>query len=136
MSMENDLRTLILSSSAITDLVGQRVTWSLLPQASTMPAISALKVSSTVEYHMTGAAAPAAELVQIDIRDVNTTIARAVAIRDALMALLSGYRGNVGTTEFQGIFMRQERQSFAQAEGGGMGFLISIDFDIFSRQPA
>lgn len=136
MSMEGDLRTLILASSTITDLIGQRLTWGLLPQSSTMPCISAIKVSGSVEYHMQGASEPNADLVQIDIRDVNTTMARAMSIRDALLALLSGYRGTVGSTEFQGIFMRQERQSFAQAEGGGMGFLIQLDFDISSRQSA
>ena len=133
--MEADLLSLILSASGVTDLVGQRVTWGARPQGVGKPDIALLLVSGVPDYHMQGESGLDASLVQIDIRS-DESLKKSGAIRDAVRAALSGYSGTVGSTTFYGIFLRSVRQRAEQAEGGGMAYLIQMDWDIQSRAAA
>jgi hypothetical protein len=133
--MEPDLLSLILSSSGVTDLVGQRVTWGARPQGVGKPDIALLLVSGVPDYHMQGESGLDASLVQVDIRS-DASLKAAGDIRDAVRAVLSGYSGTVGSTTFYGIFLRSVRQRVEQAEGGGMAYLIQMDWDIQSRAAA
>jgi len=133
--MEPDLLSLILSSSGVTDLVGQRVTWGSRPQGVGKPDIALLLVSGVPDYHMQGESGLDASLVQMDIRS-DASLKQAGDIRDAVRAVLSGYSGTVGSTTFYGIFLRSVRQRVEQAEGGGMAYLIQMDWDIQSRAAA
>ena len=130
--MEPDLLSLILSSSGVTDLVGQRVTWGARPQGVGKPDIALLLVSGVPDYHMQGESGLDASLVQMDIRS-DASLKQAGDIRRAARAVLSGYSGTVGSTTFYGIFLRSVRQRVEQAEGGGMAYLIQMDWDIQSR---
>ena len=130
--MEADLLSLILSASGVTDLVGQRVTWGARPQGVGKPDIALLLVSGVPDYHMQGESGLDASLVQMDIRS-DASLKAAGDIRDAVRAVLSGYSGTVGSTTFYGIFLRSVRQRVEQAEGGGMAYLIQMDWDIQSR---
>jgi len=137
--MEPDLLSLILSASGVTDLVGQRVTWGARPQGVGKPDIALLLVSGVPDYHMQGESGLDASLVQMDIRSDATSfgsLKQAGDIRDAVRAVLSGYSGTVGSTTFYGIFLRSVRQRVEQAEGGGMAYLIQMDWDIQSRAAA
>lgn len=133
--MEPDLLSLILSASGVTDLVGQRVTWGARPQGVGKPDIALLLVSGVPDYHMQGESGLDASLVQVDIRS-DASLKAAGDIRDAVRAVLSGYSGTVGSTTFYGIFLRSVRQRVEQAEGGGMAYLIQMDWDIQSRAAA
>ena len=133
--MEADLLSLILSASGVTDLVGQRVTWGARPQGVGKPDIALLLVSGVPDYHMQGESGLDASLVQMDIRS-DASLKQAGDIRDAVRAVLSGYSGTVGSTTFYGIFLRSVRQRVEQAEGGGMAYLIQMDWDIQSRAAA
>lgn len=133
--MEADLLSLILSASGVTDLVGQRVTWGARPQGVGKPDIALLLVSGVPDYHMQGESGLDASLVQMDIRS-DASLKQAGDIRDAVRAVLSGYSGAVGSTTFYGIFLRSVRQRVEQAEGGGMAYLIQMDWDIQSRAAA
>jgi len=133
--MEADLLSLILSASGVTDLVGQRVTWGARPQGVGKPDIALLLVSGVPDYHMQGESGLDASLVQVDIRS-DASLKAAGDIRDAVRAVLSGYSGTLGSTTFYGIFLRSVRQRVEQAEGGGMAYLIQMDWDIQSRAAA
>lgn len=133
--MEADLLSLILSASGVTDLVGQRVTWGARPQGVGKPDIALLLVSGVPDYHMQGESGLDASLVQVDIRS-DASLKAAGDIRDAVRAVLSGYSGTVGSTTFYGVFLRSVRQRVEQAEGGGMAYLIQMDWDIQSRAAA
>mgnify|MGYP000216858746 FL=1 len=133
--MEADLLSLILSASGVTDLVGQRVTWGARPQGVGKPDIALLLVSGVPDYHMQGESGLDASLVQMDIRS-DASLKQAGDIRRAARAVLSGYSGTVGSTTFYGIFLRSVRQRVEQAEGGGMAYLIQMDWDIQSRAAA
>lgn len=133
--MEADLLSLILSASGVTDLVGQRVTWGARPQGVGKPDIALLLVSGVPDYHMQGESGLDASLVQMDIRS-DASLKAAGDIRDAVRAVLSGYSGTLGSTTFYGIFLRSVRQRVEQAEGGGMAYLIQMDWDIQSRAAA
>lgn len=137
MSMETDLRALVLSSSAVSTLIGTRYSISALPQGGGAPSIAAMKVTGSVDYHMRGESGLKSDLVQMNLRSI-VSLEQAMQLRDAVMALLSGYSGAVGGTEFQGIFLNVggERQFQAQAEGGGMEYSIQLDFSITSRGAA
>ena len=130
--MEPDLLSLILSASGVTDLVGQRVTWGARPQGVGKPDIALLLVSGVPDYHMQGESGLDASLVQMDIRS-DASLKAAGDIRDAVRAVLSGYSGTVGSTTFYGIFLRSVRQRVEQAEGGGMAYLIQMDWDVASH---
>ena len=133
--METDLLALIVASAAVTALVSQRVTWGARPQNVTQPDIALLLVSQVTDYTMAGETALDQSLVQMDIRS-STSMASAQAIRDAVRPVLSGYLGTQGNTTFYGIFLRQVRHRVEQAEGGGMAYLIQMDWEIHSRTTA
>ncbi len=127
--MEADLRSLVL---AITNFAGQRVAWGTRPQGVEQPDIVLLLVAGTPGYTMAGEDGLDQSLVQMDIR-VNTSLLDATAVRDAVRSVLSGFAGTVGNTTFYGIFLRQVRQRTEQAEGGGMAYLIQMDWDVASH---
>lgn len=132
MTVEADLRSLILANSGITTLVGQRVTWGARPQGVEQPDIVLLLVAGAPGYTMAGEDGLDQSLVQMDIR-ASTSLLDATAVRDAVRSALSGFSGTVGSTTFYSIFLRQVRQRAEQAEGGGMAYLIQMDWDVASH---
>lgn len=127
-----DLRTLILSVSAVTALVGTRVTVGARPQGVPQPDVSLLTVSLVPDYHLQGESGLDNTLVQLDVRS-KVSMIEADTIAAAIRTVLSGYKGTVGSTTFYGIFLRQVRQRVDAAEGGGIAYQVQMDWDIHSR---
>lgn len=127
--MEADLRSLVL---AITNFAGERVAWGTRQQGVEQPDILLLLVAGAPGYTMKGEDGLDQSLVQMDIR-ASTSMLDAQAIRDEIRPALSGFAGTVGNTAFDGIFLRQVRQRVGQAEGGGMAYLIQMDWDVASH---
>lgn len=65
--MEELLRAALLANTALTALVGQRVTWLVRPQSSALPAVTLQVASAPRTYHMAGPDDLVAYLVQVDV---------------------------------------------------------------------
>lgn len=103
MSFEADFRTFLLSASGVSSLVGERVVWGELPDASALPSISLWTMASNPDYTMDGANGLERRRVQVDCWAL--TLAEAKALDGAIAALVDGYRGTVGSTDLQGSFI-------------------------------
>src|SRR5690606_8090769 len=110
MNLETALRNLLIGTTAITNLVGQRITWGTIPQTVIAPLIVMYVVSRIPGYHMQGSDGLDESRVQIDIRVPD--LDRAWQVRDAIKTWLSGYRSTVSNTYLSGAFIHSERQRF------------------------
>lgn len=128
--METSLRLLLTGAAAISALVGQRVFWGTIPQGATNPLVALYLISRIPGYTMQGGDGLDESRVQIDIRD--TDLARAWQVRDAIKALVSGYRGTVSGTYLSGIFIQSERQRFDRTDAESF-HTLSLDVQIWSK---
>lgn len=98
MSLGPLVRTLLLSDAAIAALVGTRVYPTILPQASTFPAITYQRISRIpVADHLSDVGALARPRVQVD--SWAGTRDGAEALGEAVRRKLNGYRGPVAGSE-------------------------------------
>ena len=131
--MESDLRAVLTADATLTALVGTRVYWNAYPQTAADPAVRLSKISGAPGYHMGGSDGLDASIVQIDVRAVSVT--SMWAVRNAIVDRLSGFRGTQGSTVFQGIFLRFERQT-AEKPGEQLYHIAQLDFDVWSGAAA
>lgn len=89
--MEEQLRTLLLNTTAITTLVGQRIAWGEHPQGTPLPAIVLTVISDIDGYHMNGANNMFRGRVQADVYAM--TYGAAKGIVRAIVKTLNFYRG-------------------------------------------
>ena len=88
------LRLFLLSKTAITDLIGQRIYADILPQNATLPAVAYSKISTRHDYTLSRFAGLAHCRIQFDC--FATTRASANEIAEAIRA--SGIVGTKGET--------------------------------------
>lgn len=131
--MEVALRALLLSYAPLTALVSQRIVWNEIPQGSADPNVSLFNVDPGASYTYAGPSRLRGALVQINIRAL--TFASAVAVRDAIEARLSGFKGVQGGIEFGGIFLRSVR-SQTEKPSTTLYHTIQTDWDVWWRPAA
>lgn len=125
--MQEDLRTLLLASSGVTDLVGSRVTWGVRPQGSALPAVTMFMVSNVPIYTLNSDSEHRDSRVQID--SIADDYLEALTVSRAVAAALSGYSGTSGATIFQGIFQESANDlSESDAATGQRVFRVSADY--------
>ncbi|MDB5540527.1 MAG: hypothetical protein JWQ89_2254 [Devosia sp.] len=128
--MEAALRSLLIGHAPLTALVpAARIVWNHLPQDTPNPAIVLYRISGGPGIHMQGSDRLTNATVQIDVRA--ETVASMWAVRDALVALLHGYRGVQGTVSFRGIFLIGDRQD-SDKPGTVLLHRSSTDWDVWS----
>lgn len=103
MTMQVDLRALLLSDAGLSAACGGRVHWQTAPQGGALPVLVLNRVSVVPAYTFGGEDALRSTRVQIDVWA--RTYAEAADIAATLRGLLSGFSGNFGETRFQGIFL-------------------------------
>jgi hypothetical protein len=96
--MEEALRTLLLNTSAVTNLCGTRIDWGGSPQGTASPRIALWVISDNGNPTLTGPDGLSAGRVQADC--YGTTYASAKTLARAVRAALDGYRGG----NFRGVF--------------------------------
>ncbi len=131
--METDLVALVAGDTALSALVGTRIAWNAVPQGEADPNIALFQVVSGAGYTTHGADDLQRTVVQANIRALTYT--SALAVRDALRARVSGYRGRVGATQFGGIFIRAERHR-SEKPNDILFHQIQVDIEIWSRSAA
>lgn len=115
--MQEDLTALLLADAALNAMVAGRIHWERQPATvAGRPYINLTLVSDGALYHYRGPAGLRQPRVQLDIWAESALSRRAVGI--ACEALLSGYRGIVGQTDFRGIFLAAVRESTGDTAAG------------------
>lgn len=128
--MQTDFWSLLTSQSSITDLVGTRIYWSEAKQGKQRPLIVLHLISEISEYTVAGTVDLESSLVQVDCW--GNTLTDALAVSEAVKAVLSGYKGTVGDTTFQGVFKESERQDFSKPGNGEEKFhRVSSDYQVW-----
>ena len=127
--MEEALRTLLLTDTALANLVGRLIDWDVIPQGKSGPAVVMHLISGVPDYHMAGPSGLVQSRVQIDCRA--TTKATAKAVARAVEAVLSGYKSKIGAITFGGIFKDNGRSRFDKTEPESF-FTESADYLIWN----
>lgn len=96
--MEEALRTLLLNTTAVTDLCGTRISWGNGPQGQANPRIVLWVVSDNGSPTLTGPDGLSVGRVQADC--YGTTYASAKTLARAVRTALDCYRGG----DFRGVF--------------------------------
>jgi hypothetical protein len=130
MSMETDFRALIVGDPTLLGLVSTRVYPSTYAQGATAPAIRYMRVAGGPGLHMQGSDGLDAGLIQVDARAASA--ASALAVRDALIAKLHGFKGTQGATTFQLIELQGDRGIQFDDTGPTAYYTASLDFAIWA----
>lgn len=133
--MQADLRTLLVGDAALTGLVSTRIYWNSIPQSAASPCVVMFLIDGGEGYSMSGRDGLDRSLVQIDVRAVDPNVAQMWAVRDAIRNVLSGYRGTVGSTDFEVILQQGERQT-SEKPDVTLYHRSSTDWEIWSRAAA
>ena len=123
--MEEDLRGLLLADAGVAAATGGRVTWGVRPQGSAFPAVVLYVVGSVPAYTLQEDTTRRDARVQADC--MGATYAEANAVSRAVSAALSGYRGEYGSTIFQGIFLDSARD-LSEPGATEQIYRVSLDF--------
>ncbi len=121
--MEETLVALLLGSSAITAIAGQRIRFGRADQKDVRPYVVVQKAGNSPNYTMRGPSGYVMTRLQID--SYAETFTQATKLSRAIKALLGGYSG--GT--IQGIFIDSERDLPA-ADAGNVSNLFRTSIDI------
>jgi len=129
-TMHEDFQALLEDDAATAGLVGDRITWGLLPQGTQNPAIALHEISATPQYTMNGQDGLLPTRVQVDCR--GTSFASAMAVARKVRAVLSGYKGTKGATTFAAIFQLGGRSSSGRTDAE-VFHTVSTDFECWSK---
>ncbi|MFA5897935.1 MAG: DUF3168 domain-containing protein [Hyphomicrobium sp.] len=132
--MEIDFRAILAGDVALIGLVSTRIYPSTYPQSATDPCIRYTKITGSDALHMQGADGLDFSLMQLDVRAASA--ASALAVRNALRALLNPFSGIQGATDFRLITLRDDRGIRFELTGAQEFYTISLDFDVISRAAA
>lgn len=125
--MEAALTALLLGDPRVKQLAANKVHWVRAPQGA-VPSYAVLQViSSRDDYHAQGASGLTDARVQIDA--YSATYLGAVRLSDAILAVLSGYRGVVSGVRLQAGFV-DNRRDFPSSSSGDVTPLFRRSADI------
>jgi hypothetical protein len=122
--MEAQLRALLTGYAPLTALVVQRIFWNYIPQDASDPNVVLYKINGSPSYTMQGAVNLTGNIVQINVRAL--TVTSMWAVRDAIIAKLSGHRD----AAFAGVFLSAERQD-SEKPGTTLYHMAQLDFDVW-----
>lgn len=107
-----DLVTLVTADVAVAALIGMRMYPLQIPSDGVLPAMAYQQISEPGIYtHDRGDIGLAVTRVQLTVQATDYAGGRAVL--NAVRAVLTGYRGTVGSTQFQAIFIKNMRDEWA-----------------------
>lgn len=132
--IEKDLKTFFDGSSAITNIVGNRICVNNRPQGMRGPSIILRNISPEHYYTLTSEAPVVRDVVQIDCYNVTSTQADGLA--EKVRNRLSGYRGAAGDTTIQGAVIIRDDAFTDEPEDNSDRWIHrrSLDFSIHHTQ--
>lgn len=134
--IEQALRALFTGDAGLAALLDKRVYPERLPQNPRYPALTAAIVAGQSTYSMDGASGLANPRIQVDC--YAETKDGVIALRDKVMAALSGYRGSAGApaVEIYGAFRVSEIDA-PGSELNGAGPRVwrkTLDFIVWHKE--
>ena len=93
----SNIRTYLLTKSAITDLVSTRIRPDLLAQSDSLPAIVYSEIFTNHQHTLTAAAG--IEECMLELMCYSSTRTEADSLADLVRQQLQGYRGTAGSVE-------------------------------------
>lgn len=141
MTVEQAIRTRLLSLSAVTDLVGSRITVDIMHEEPTLPAICVTRVSEVRGQHLRGPDGINESRVQVDSVAASKAEVEAVDAAvdgDGLGEQASGLRGWAGSTGSPGLEITAILPIGAQTIYTAQQirqWKIARDYRVFWRQP-
>lgn len=121
--MEEALRTLLLSSTSVTDLVGTRVNFGAHPQGAPLPGVVMYVIDDAEDHTLTGPDGLSVGRVQIDCWA--ETYGGAKTVSRAVRGVLDGHSGG----DFDSVFLIASRDSRESGTNEATRpFRVSLDF--------
>jgi hypothetical protein len=119
MSFSSDLYSFLTSDGTLTGFVGTRIHPNRVPADETFPYLRVFTVSTEPQRTLAGHNTHRAPLVQFSI--FSRSYDQAISIRERLMELFDGYRGNMGTgpTFVQHATFQGDREQWEDANPVG-----------------
>lgn len=115
--MEDALTSYLLGQTALTTLVGQRITWDERPQLESLPAVILTVASATVDYHHGGRSNLQRARVQADVWGASA--AQVVTVKRALITAVEAMTtSNTGAVIVR-AFIENDFSSAPEDTGGG-----------------
>ena len=132
--IETALRGALIADAGVVALVAARVYPVVLPQAPVYPALTFQTISGESHYGLGGASGLASPRVQIDC--YAETFDAVMALRSAVIACLSGYRGTIAGVAVQGMFRVAEADGFESdlTQTGARIWRKTLDFNIWFEE--
>lgn len=128
--MDDALISKLLASDRLKSLVADRVHWDELPASIVArPFVILQLISGGDSYHARGASDLKDCLIQVDAW--GDTRSSANLVGDEVKRMLSGFAGVSGSIEFQGVFLRTERNRKDKTADGTTMFCRSMDFQFY-----
>ena len=129
MTLEDALYTKLTGTTAVSDLVGDRVYPAPLPQNIADPCISFQRIDTPREYSLTGYANLASPRIQVDCWA--ETYEGATALANAVRQAVQGFSGDIGSVTVYAVFVVDERDSY---EENSRSFRRSLDLQIHHKE--
>lgn len=126
------LTSLLLGNAGITTLVEDRIVWKKMEPTAALPRIVLHTIARQTDYNMDGPSGLRSTQVQVDC--LGSTYAEALAVANAVSSCLSGYKGTVGTTKFDGVFQDAMRDSIEDDDTPSDLFGVSLDFTLWHKE--
>lgn len=131
--MKQDLIDLVSGGTGVAALVEGRVSWAWRPQDGDFPAIVLTQVSDVPGYTYAAQDDLRNERVQVDVYATSPDVGSELA--DLVDRTLSAFRGVVGATEFQGIFLQSRFEAVERpASGADPVFRSSRDVMVHHKE--
>ena len=127
-NIAKELRTYLLSKTAITDLVGPRIYYSHLPQRATIPALVLDVVTSTSERHLSDTEGVARTEVQIDC--YGSTYTAAVTLGETVRKYLDTHSGALGAITADEVIVQSHTDAEDAPTDGSDAFRYLRTLDV------
>lgn len=130
--MHQSLTGLLLADAPLASLVEGRIFWKKMEPTAALPRVVLHTISREPDYNMNQASGLVSTRIQVDC--LGETYASAQAVANAIVTLLSGYKGTTGTTKFDGIFMDSMRDALEEDDTPSDLFGVSLDFTLWHKE--
>lgn len=136
--MEEALTAYLLGATALTTLIGPRLTWGVRQQGAALPALVLNKIDALPDYQMQGPSGLVSARVQADCWASTYAAARGTA--RAVVGRLSGLSQSISdgnspetVTVLRGGFLVGDRDGYETEAGGASLYRVSLDFIIWHK---
>ena len=128
--MEDALTSYLLGQTALTTLVGQRITWDERPQLEALPSVILTVASAPIDYHHGGRANLQRARVQADVWGIRPS--QVLAIKRALITAVEAMTtSNTGAVIVRAFIENDFSSAPEDTGGGGRVFRRIVEFFVW-----